>query len=111
MVEAKSKTCERTNLKPHQPSFTKELGIQDPQPRARENHHSETDHTTSTSAHCQWIEEESAGRGTIPPISMKMPRSRDDRGQNQQRNNIPEQTRSQPTKKEGWEGTARKEIQ
>ncbi|KAL5790959.1 hypothetical protein ACOSQ2_005847 [Xanthoceras sorbifolium] len=30
---------------------------------------------------------------------MKMPRNRDDRGQNQQHNNSPEQTRSPPTKR------------
>ncbi|KAL5778108.1 hypothetical protein ACOSP7_011034 [Xanthoceras sorbifolium] len=35
---------------------------------------------------------------------MKMPRNRDDRGQNQQHNNLPEQTRSQPTKKRDGRG-------
>ncbi|KAL5738568.1 hypothetical protein ACOSP7_031329 [Xanthoceras sorbifolium] len=87
------------------------MGIQDPRPRAKAKHHSETDHTTNTDAHCQWIEKESVGRGTILPISMKMPRSRADRSQNQQHNNIPEQNRSQPTNKGGWKGTAGKEIQ
>ncbi|KAL5803413.1 hypothetical protein ACOSQ4_031718 [Xanthoceras sorbifolium] len=35
---------------------------------------------------------------------MKMPRNRDDRDQNQQHNNLPEQTRSQPTKKREGRG-------